>query len=307
MKRLSAIGAALAVAYVGVVYSGNFVNREAAAAPAPETPTGVERLYVLDCGVGHAADVSRWTIGFNAGKPVDISVECYLIRHKQGYFLFDTGISDHVTAMMPNGWLRGTNPATDITWRRAKTLMSQLKQLNVTPADIKFIGISHSHPDHIGNVEQFPKTPLLIQKLEHDFFFDPKRSTAVPMVPPGDPTPEFKKDHPVQLVEEDLDVFKDGSVILFNTVGHTPGHQSALVHLAKTGWVMLSGDAVHLKDNWDHKRVPYFFRLSVEEKLQTAVSMQRMDDLLTLYRAQLWINHDKVQADAQKHAPAYYE
>ena len=55
MKRLGAIGAALAVAYVGIVYSGNFVNREAAAA-APETPTGVERLYVLDCGVGHAAD-----------------------------------------------------------------------------------------------------------------------------------------------------------------------------------------------------------------------------------------------------------
>jgi len=309
MKAIGAIGAAVMAAWVGVGCSSSPAAGEEAAPGAPNAyasaPTGVERLYVLDCGVGHAADQSRWTVGFNAGQPIDISVKCYLIRHRQGYFLWDTGISDHV-ATMKDGWLRGTNPATDLTWRRAKTLMAQLEEIDVAPEDIQFIGISHSHPDHIGNLELFPKTTVLIQKLEHDFFFNPKR-TGLPMAPPGSPTPEFSKDHPVTLVDEDLDVFKDGSVFLFNTAGHTPGHQSLMVHLPQTGWVMLSGDAVHLKHNWDHKRIPYFFRLHLEEKLQMAVSMQRMDDLLELYDAQLWIVHDKAQGDTLKHAPAYYE
>ena len=50
-------------------------------------------------------------------------------------------------------------------------------------------------------------------------------------------------------------MFGDGSVTIISTPGHTPGHQSLLVHLPKTGWLILSGDAVHFKDNWDNKRV----------------------------------------------------
>src|SRR5206468_11824799 len=53
----------------------------------------------------------------------------------------------------------------------------------------------------------------------------------------------------------DHDVFGDGSVTILSTPGHTPGHQSLLVRLPKTGYVVLSGDAVHFRDNWDHKRV----------------------------------------------------
>ena len=62
-----------------------------------------DRLYVLDCGQGHTEDQSRWTVGVNVGKPIDISVSCYLIHDSQGYLLWDTGISDYV-ASMPNGW-----------------------------------------------------------------------------------------------------------------------------------------------------------------------------------------------------------
>jgi len=54
----------------------------------------------------------------------------------------------------------------------------------------------------------------------------------------------------------DHDVFGDGSVTILSTPGHTPGHQSLLVRLPKTGSVVLSGDAVHFRDNWEHRRVP---------------------------------------------------
>ena len=264
----------------------------------------VDRLYVLDCGQGHSNDESRWTVGVNVGKPIDISVSCYLIHHANEYFLWDTGISDAVAAM-PDGWYPANNPATDIHWTRAKTLESQLAGIGVKPSDIKFVGISHTHPDHIGNAEMFAQVPFLIQKAEYDnYFAEGKKGIAKPA---SDSRPTFSKEHPVNLVQEDLDVFGDGSVMLVYTPGHTPGHQSCLVHVAKTGWILLSGDAVHLQENWDNRRIPYFATMPPEQKIQTQLSMQRMADLISFYHAQLWINHEKTQSDKLKHAPAYYD
>ena len=82
-----------------------------------------------------------------------------------GWFLWDTGITDAVAAM-PDG-LKGQNGGPD--WKRSKTLAGQLEQLGVKPSDIKGIGISHTHPDHIGNVELFPQTMLYVQKAEYDW------------------------------------------------------------------------------------------------------------------------------------------
>jgi len=292
MKRIMIVVVALA---------GFFVTR---ASWAQSQEQGVDRLYVLDCGQGHAADQSRWTVGVNVGKPVDISVSCYLIHDAQGYFLWDTGISDYV-ASMPNGWLPGNDPATSIHWTRAKTLQSQLATIGVNPTDIRFIGISHTHPDHIGNVESFPTVPLLIQKAEFDYYFAPGKPGVA--MPPGDTKPSFLKEHPVDLVQEDRDVFGDGDIMIVYTPGHTPGHESCLVHLQKTGWILLTGDAVHLRDNWDNRRIPYFSTMPAEQKVQTVLSMQRMADLVSFYHAQLWILHDKAQSDKLKHAPEYYE
>jgi N-acyl homoserine lactone hydrolase len=92
-------------------------------------------------------------------------------------------------------------------------------------------------------------------------------------------------------------------VIIISTPGHTPGHQSLLVKLPKTGAVVLSGDAVHFKDNWDNRRVPALNT----DKEKTLASMQRIADLLAQTHGQLWINHDKAQSEAQKHAPEYYD
>ena len=290
-------------ASVVVAVFAAFLPAAAPGRPEPETKA-VDRLYILDCGQGHAPDESRWTVGVNVGKPIDISVNCYLIHHAKGYFLWDTGISDQV-ASMPDGWFPANNPATDIHWTRAKTLESQLAAINVKPAEIRYIGISHTHPDHIGNIEGFPSVPVLIQKAEYDSYFAPGKAGIAK--PPEDNTPTFSKEHPVQLVQEDLDVFGDHSVMIVYTPGHTPGHESCLVHLPKTGWVILTGDAVHLQENWNDRRIPYFSSMPPEQRIQTQLSMQRLADLMNFYHAQLWINHEKSQSDKMRHAPEYYE
>ncbi|MGO4304475.1 N-acyl homoserine lactonase family protein [Cupriavidus sp. RAF12] len=249
--------------------------------------SGVERLYVLNCGEGIAGDISRWSPSVNVGKPMAFANNCYLIKHTQGWMLWDTGVDDSIAAM-PDGQAP-TDPKA-IHWRRPKTLASQLAQLGVKPSDIQYVAVSHTHPDHIGNVEMFPQAMLLVQKAEYEW-------------PGANNTPRFKPGHPVTKLEGDKDVFGDGSVTLISTSGHTPGHQSLLLKLPRTGAVVLSGDAAHFESNWVNRRVP-----SINfDKDMTLASMQRIAELLAREKAQLWINHDKAQRDTLKMAPQYYE
>ncbi|MBR0801933.1 N-acyl homoserine lactonase family protein [Bradyrhizobium japonicum] len=274
-------GMKFALAVAALALSGH-------AAVAQSEKSGVEKLYVLNCGEGTAGDISRWTPGLNEGKSMDFVDSCYLIKHSsKGWFLWDTGIADAVAAM-PNGLVPADPKA--VTWRRPKTLAAQLEQLGLKPDDVKAMAVSHTHPDHTGNVELFPQATLYVQKAEYDW-------------PGANNEPRFKPSHPVELLAGDKDVFGDGSLTILSTPGHTPGHQSLLVKLLKTGAVVLSGDAVHFKDNWDNRRVPSMNA----NKDQSAASMQKIADTLTKEKAQLWINHDKAQRDSQKMAPEFYD
>lgn len=271
---------ALALAVVALASFGQ-------TALAQSEKSGVEKLYIMNCGEGVAGDIGRWSPGVNEGQSMDFVDTCYLIKHKQGWFLWDTGIPDAVAAM-PNG-LAPADPKA-VTWKRPKTLASQLQQIGVKPADVKAMGVSHTHPDHIGNVEMFPQAMLYVQKAEYDW-------------PGANNEPRFKPSHPVELLSGDKDVFGDGSLTILSTPGHTPGHQSLLVKLPKTGAVVLSGDAVHFRSNWENRRVPSMNA----NKDQSLASMQKIADTLSKEKAQLWINHDKAQRDSQKMSPEFYE
>src|SRR5215217_6878689 len=122
---------------------------------------GVEKLYVLNCGEGIAGDISRWSPGVNVGKSMDFVDNCYLVKHAQGWLLWDTGLADAIAAM-PEGQ-RPADPRMT-HWRRPKTLASQLDELGVKPSDIKYVAVSHTHPDHVGNLTLFPQSTLLVQK-----------------------------------------------------------------------------------------------------------------------------------------------
>ncbi len=244
---------------------------------------GVDRLYVMACGEAHAPDQSRWSPGVNVGQSIDISDNCYLIHHSGGYVLWDTGVPDALAAAQAPA-------AGPIPWRRAKTLASQLAAIGVQPGDIRYIGISHTHADHVGNVDLFPLATVLIQKTEYDWAF---ASASKP----------FRADHPSEKLEGDRDVFGDGSVRIVSTPGHTPGHQSLLVTLPKTGVLLLSGDVAHFRDNFDHRRVPG----GNTDKEKSLASMDRVAGLVGEYKAQFWINHDAGQTATLRRSPEFYD
>ena len=99
----------------------------------------------------------------------------------------------------------------------------------------------------------------------------------------------------------DKDVFADGTVIVLRTPGHTPGHQSLLVKLSQTGPVILSGDAVHFRENYDTEGVPIFNY----DRAQTIASIQRMKQIASNLKATLIIQHDARDIGKLPEFPAF--
>jgi glyoxylase-like metal-dependent hydrolase (beta-lactamase superfamily II) len=192
----------------------------------------------------------------NVGQPVTFSNTCCLIRHQRGTMIWDTGLADALAAM-PNGIVGAGG---NIHMTRTKTLAAQLAELNIRPGDINFVGVSHHHGDHVGNLALFTGATVLIQEAEYDAG---QAAMAKPEYAPTQKINKLKGDH---------DVFGDGSVMILSTPGHTPGHQALLVNLPKTGSVLLTGDAVHLQVSWDNRLSPGFNF----NKEQTVASIEKM-------------------------------
>jgi N-acyl homoserine lactone hydrolase len=193
---------------------------------------------------------------------------CYLVKHGDQYLLWDTG---HAMTM--------PNVAPKVS------LIDLLAKINLKPEQINYVGISHYHADHTGQVSSFPKATLLIGKGDWDAISSPKPAEGVNFKPFE---AWLKGDSKVEPVALDKDVFGDGSVIMLYTPGHTPGHHSLLVKLPQMGNVVISGDAAHFRENYDSDGVPAFN----VDRAQTIASLERIKKIASILKATVIIQHD---------------
>jgi N-acyl homoserine lactone hydrolase len=281
----------------------NVPNATTAGASAPGTATSasgvrngaVKRMYVFDCGVNRTNDLARWSPGLPPNTPWEFSDNCYLIEHANGLMLWDSGIADPIAAM-PEG---STSANGAINARLTKTLASQLAQMNIAPTKITHLAFSHTHSDHVGNANYFTAATLFIQQAEYDAAFGPDA-----MKFGFNPTLyDQLRNNTTRKLNGDHDVFGDGSVVIISTPGHTPGHQSLMVRLPKTGPVVLTGDLVHYEGNWNPRRVP---TMNFNKEV-SAQSMEKIANLVEREKAALWINHDKAHSAKIPKAPQAVE
>jgi N-acyl homoserine lactone hydrolase len=258
-----------------------------------------EKLYRLDCGHSLANDESVWTPGENVGRSIEFSSTCWLIRRGKEWSLWDTGVPESALND-PNGW--STLPKL-IVYHLDKTLTDQLAAIGLNTVDITYVALSHTHGDHIGNVRLFQNSTVLMQRTEYNWISSPDGANdnvnqlkALARKLLGSPK------H-LKLLDGDTDVFGDGSVTLVSTPGHTPGSQSLLVHLKNSGFIILSGDVVHLEESFEKDTVPSLNT----DRAASIVSMDRIRRMIATYKAKLFINHDKTQSDALKLLPAFYD
>ena len=239
------------------------------AAPAQAAPE--VSLARFDCGTPQAPTAvnQRFSDTYAYGDlKLQFVYSCYLIKHGDDYLLWDTGHA-----------MTAPNVAPKVS------LVDLLAKLDLKPDQIKYVGISHYHADHTGQVDSFPKATLLIGKGDWDAITSPKPAEGVNVKPFEN---WIKGDNKVEPVPIDKDVFGDGSVIMLRTPGHTPGHHSLLVKLPQTGNVIITGDAVHFHENYDTDGVPSFNF----DRAQTVASIERIKKIAAALKATIIIQHD---------------
>jgi N-acyl homoserine lactone hydrolase len=249
------------------------------------TPAPV-KLWRLDCGEIQVDDLNEYSDTFAyPGQSKRFTVSCYLIQHGTSYMLWDTGLSPDDLGRP----LQGPN-ATGETL--AKLLPEQLAQLRIDPKQIEVIGISHYHYDHMGQAKLFPQAKLLLGKGDAQVLRTPDNPRAKPLAH------WINGGGKIEEINGDKDVFGDRSVIMLDLPGHTPGHHGLLVKLARTGYVLLSGDAAHFRENYVNNGVPIFNF----DRAQTLASLERFKSIEKNLRATVIIQHE--QGDLKK-LPAF--
>jgi len=250
---------------------GICANALVAAPVSAQVAPDVTLTRLADCGTPQAPTEVNLrfsdTYAFDDLK-VQFVFSCYLIKHGNNYMLWDTGHS-----------MTAPNVAPKIS------VVDQLAKLGVKPEQIQYVGISHYHGDHTGQVASFPQATLLIGQGDWNAITAPKPAAGVNAPPFAQWISGGGK---VEPLPADKDVFGDGSVVILNTPGHTPGHHSLLVKLREKGNFLITGDLVHFHENYNSNGVPWFN----VSRADTLASIDRFKKLAQTFKATVIIQHD---------------
>jgi glyoxylase-like metal-dependent hydrolase (beta-lactamase superfamily II) len=234
------------------------------------------QFYALDCGRFDSSDLSSLSdTGEYDHQTGTLANPCFLIHHPKGWLLWDTGLADSFV-----GHPVRTSDGTVLS--RGQSLDSELKMLNLTPADIAYVGFSHFHSDHTGNANLFVSSTWLIQRKEFEF----ANSNPTPFGVNPKIFSDYKKEK-INLLDGDFDVFGDGTVKILSAPGHTPGHQILLVKLKQKGNIILAGDLYQRKQSEKDRLVPDYNT----SRAETLASMDRVERLARNLKAMVIAQH----------------
>lgn len=251
------------------------------------------KFYALDCGTMHVANMASFDReGRFVGQSNSLIIPCYLIRHPKGDMIWDTGfdqsIADHPVA--PAGGFRP-----EVTVK----LTDQLTMLDLSPADIEYVAISHLHPDHSGNVNLFPDAKFVVNKREYEYMFSDELRKNEGWFNLYNSREGLEN----ILYDDAFDLFGDESVMFYSTPGHTPGSSVLKVRLKNAGALLLSGDLYSHEDARKFKSIPVF---NLDADI-TVRSMEKFEKLAAASKARVIIEHDRTHFNSLPTFPDYLD
>jgi glyoxylase-like metal-dependent hydrolase (beta-lactamase superfamily II) len=172
------------------------------------------------------------------------SLASFVVTHPEATFIVDPGVcvdaGNRAVAQLPAFLRPAVRPPGDVV-----PTITALRESAVGANGIDFALPTHAHWDHVCGLLDLPGLPVHLHRREQDWVM------AGPVAPVGGvrdsllgrPTVTYDLDGPPVLTfASSHDLFGDGSVVLVDLGGHTPGSVGILLH-TNDGWVLLAGDA----------------------------------------------------------------
>jgi glyoxylase-like metal-dependent hydrolase (beta-lactamase superfamily II) len=226
----------------------------------------------------------------------DTPMPVCLVTHPKGNVLFDTGPNPKVfedAAAVWGGLAKAFEPIGD----ENSGVVGQLKKIGFKPDDVRYVVISHLHFDHAGGNGFFPGATFLVGEKEFECARRPELEGKGYFRAEWDLPLDYKS------VPGEYDIFGDGKILLYPMPGHTEGHQVMLVRLEKQGPILLSGDSVPCRENFEKRIIP---RNHLDSR-EASRSVEKLHELVEKENAMITYGHDADFWESLKKAPEYYE
>lgn len=238
--------------------------KQTASIPSHNSTLPISSIQVLQCGRAEQHKEHRygsrlpqlWWVLFGRSW-VELPLQAFLIEHRDGLVLFDTGIDPSIQSdrsYIKQAIGRFLLPRIFRFHLKASDRIDHaLASAGVAPSDIQTAIISHLHFDHVGGIAQLPQADLLVSAREWAILSasHPEREwilrehIEIPAAKWRQITFQPSDDPLFDGFDGIHDVAGDGTLILLPTPGHTVGSMSMLIR--QEGWdpIILVGDLTY--------------------------------------------------------------
>jgi len=188
---------------------------------------------------------------------VDILV--FAIDHpRQGLVLFGTGLNREIANDTKH---HGGNVLRTIgkpTMAKGQDILSQLRAAKLPVEKAHHLILPDLRFDHTGEVESFSTAQMIVASAEYDATTDQEDQLSIASEYDQVRTwkfIDFAGAEPLGTFRAHRDLFGDGSVLLIDVAGATPGGIAALIRLP-TGPVILCGNLAWTREQYFYPRLP---------------------------------------------------
>ncbi len=226
--------------------------------PTPYKGTEGLKLHVFTTGSFEVPEAFL-TRGGNWFKRHKLDILTFLIDHpREGLIGFNTGLSRQI-AEDPQYYLGALLMAlTKPKMAQGQDLLSQMQQVGFPREKVRFLIVSDLRFYHTGELEGFSSAEVVVQQKE----YDAARQTQSWLYRKShyDHVRHWKfitypLDRPIGTFFSHYDLLGDGSLILIEASGATPGNQALLVRLPNQP-ALLCGSLVPIEANYRYAAVP---------------------------------------------------
>lgn len=182
--------------------------------------------------------------GTSPFRQLEIGLTTMVVTHPRARFLLDPAVSrevhDRVLPQHPQPLRAAVRPPRDIV-----ATADALAESSVVPSSLDFALVTHAHWDHVCGLLDFPDLPVALSRNDHAWVTE---GDVAPVGGVRDALADRENrlldlDGPEALTfKSSHDLFADGSVVLVDLAGHTPGSLGVIL-ATETGRVLITGDA----------------------------------------------------------------
>jgi glyoxylase-like metal-dependent hydrolase (beta-lactamase superfamily II) len=237
--------------------------------------------------------------GVRSPRKVRNAMTAFIVEHPEVTFVVDpsicTQVNERAVAELPRSLRIVVRPPADVI-----DLCTSLERTGIPASRLDFALPTHLHWDHICGLLDLPHLPMRVHSTELTWAMigDVAAVGGVRSAVRNRPITEFELDGPPVLTfARSHDLLGDGSVVLVDLPGHTPGSVGVLLRTGQ-GPVLLAGDAAWHCLQVEHIRhkTSYPGMLADEDRATTFHTLHRLHAVRNTVRVVPTHDHDAALA-----------